>query len=59
MEDLRNIGVDVFPFYVELSHDDFEYIIEAALAHEDIFFERLWMSFADAKERQDEKAAKG
>lgn len=58
-EELRNIAVDVYPLSVELSIDDFEYLIEAALAHEDQFFENLWVSLAKVKVRQDEQSAKG
>lgn len=57
-ESPRTIAIDVFPFTVELSTDDFKYIIEAALTHQDDFFENLWITFENTRKKLDEEAAK-
>ena len=59
MKEVRNIAVDVTPFFVEMTIEDFEYLIDAALAHEDTFFENLYYKLAECRKKQDEEAPKG
>lgn len=54
----RNIQIDITPLCVEVSTFDFEYIIQAALAHEDEFFKKLFESFTNVTKEFDKEAAK-
>lgn len=58
MIEQRNIAVDVYPLTVELSVEDFLYLIEAALDHQDDFFISLGESLDEIRKRQDEESAK-
>lgn len=53
--ELRNLLIDIYPASVEMPHDDFEYLIEAALNHNDDFFVVLLEKYDEVKEKQFEK----
>lgn len=55
----RNITIYLSPFNVELSIDDFEYLVDAALAHQDQFFINLLVKFDEIKTLQEVDSAKG
>ena len=55
----RNITIYLSPFNVELTIDDFEYLIDAALAHQDQFFINLLVKFDEIKTLQEKDSANG
>lgn len=55
----RHIQVYLSHFEVGLSIDDFEYLIDAALAHHDQFFIDLLVKFDEIKELQERDSANG
>ena len=56
-EELRNINIEVSNGKIELSIEDFEYIIDAALANADEFFIMLWDKLDEIKELNDKIVA--
>ncbi len=52
---LRDIAIDIYPLSVELSISDFEFLIEAALSHEDEFFIHLLDKLEEIKLKHDKQ----
>ena len=55
----HNVTIYLTHFEVELSITDFEYLIDAALAHHDQFFIDLLVKFDEIKTLQEREGASG
>jgi len=50
---VHNIAIEVYPTTVEMSHEDLQLIIAAALLHDDEFFKLLIEKLDEAKDRHE------